>query len=124
MFAKNTGKKVIGFGGLIILPDETKELPLGYDEKHPTVKFYLSQGFIAKADGIPTETGVDDAGQTDEEKAAQKQAERDNQIKELAKLNLEPLREKAIELGVVIEEADTKAALIDKITAKLQAEQG
>ena len=51
MFVKNTGQKCIGLGAVTILPDETKELPVGYSEKHPTVKFYLAKGWP-----IPAET--------------------------------------------------------------------
>ena len=46
MFAKNTCQKAIGFGSLILLPDETKELPAGFDENHPSVKFFLARGWL------------------------------------------------------------------------------
>ena len=50
MFVKNTGQKCIGLGDVTILPDETKELPKGYGENHPTVKFYLAKGWLISAE--------------------------------------------------------------------------
>lgn len=46
MYVKNTGKKCIGFGSVIILPDEVKELPAGFDANHPTVKFYIAKKWL------------------------------------------------------------------------------
>lgn len=46
MFVKNTGAKVIGFGSMLVLPGETRDLPAGYDKDHPVIKFYIEKGFL------------------------------------------------------------------------------
>ena len=129
MFVKNTGQKCIGLGDVTILPDETKELPKGYGENHPTVKFYLAKGWLTKAEASAAAESKKGgkAKLTDEEKAAveaskQKAAELKKNLKEVAGMNLEQLRAKATELGIEFAELDAEAALVEKITAKLQAE--
>ena len=146
MLVKNNGQKIIGFGSVHILPGETKMLPEGYDESHPTVAYYLLRGYLVKVDAsrppaqdvkVPDNPGVpgSDTGDpnaktdpggvelTDEEKAAAaKIAEIEAKIKAVGKMNLEPLRGEAFALGIEWKEEDTKAILVQKITEKLQAE--
>ena len=55
--------------------------------------------------------------------AAEKAAELDKKLKEVSKMNLDPLRVMATELGIEWTENDTKAVLQTKITEKLAAEQ-
>ena len=134
MFVKNTCKKAIGFGDLVLLPDESGQLPKGYDENHELVKFYIAKGWLEKAKGKktePTPTTTQEPELTEEEKAvieaaekaaAEKTAAIEAEIKEIEKMNLAPLQEKATELGIEWVAADTKAVLIEKITAKLKEE--
>lgn len=46
----------IGLGELRVLPGETVELPKGYDENHPVVKYYLSRGWFVPADSTGERT--------------------------------------------------------------------
>jgi len=46
MFAVNTSQKVIGFGPIAVLPGSMAELPYPYTAEHPTVKYYISKGWI------------------------------------------------------------------------------
>ena len=79
MFAKNTGKKIIGFGDLILLPDEVSKLPNGYDENHPTVKFYISKGLLAKASSADSQKAAKEKGKAkDKGKAKEKDINKAN----------------------------------------------
>jgi len=144
MFVKNTGQKCIGLGDVTILPDETKELPKGYGENHPTVKFYLAKGWLIPAEA-PAAAASKKSALSDEEKAAveasklaaqkeaekaaaeaaklaaQKEAELKKILKDVAKMNLDQLRAKAGDLGIEIADSDDGTALVEKITAKLSA---
>ena len=147
MTVKNKTNKPIGFGNLVLLPDNIGTLPEGFGADHPTVKFYISKKWLevvkgkaaksaapAKDDDPPvdpfkveddddTSDGDDDL--TDEEKAeAQRKADLGAKIEAVAKMNREPLREEATALGIEWEDADTVAVLRQKITARLQAEMG
>ena len=110
MFVKNSSKKVMGFGKTVILPGESGELPEGFDESHPTVNFYFAKGWLEKA-------GRENA--TADAPAESTPADADAEIKQLARMNLEPLREKAAELGLEWSESDTRAKLVALITEKL-----
>ena len=136
MLVKNIGKKTIGFGAEYILPDQTKELPVGYGETHPTVEYYFKRNYLVKVDAESVADGETNPGGgsdtpgagvelTEEEKvAAQKKAEIDAKIEALAKMNLEQLRGEAFALGVECAESDTKKMIAQKITEKLQTELG
>jgi len=111
MLVKNTSKKIIGFGNFVLLQNSTGELPVGYDETHPTIKYYLQKGWL-KAVNVNTAA-----------EPKNEDSDVDKKIKEIAKMNLESLRAETTALGVEFTEADTRAILIDKITAKLKTEQ-
>lgn len=131
MFVKNTGDKTIGFGTLILLPGDSNELPAGYDQKHPTVKFYIQRGWLTPT-VTESQTPVVTEPTEEERLAAEEQARKDAEaqtaadlaakIKALSTLNLEPLRALATELGIEFTPTDTKDVLKQKITEKYQAE--
>lgn len=125
MFVKNTSEKTIGFGSLILLPGASDTLPTGFDEKHPTVKFYIERGWLTPTIAPATQETPPNSppALSDEEKAAQdKAAELDKKIKALNSMNLDPLRTLATELGIEFTPTDTKDTLKQKITEKYQAE--
>ena len=101
MKIKNLSAKPIYIGNAAILPDETKEIADAW-KNHPVVKMYIDKKLIEIADGKSSP----------------------DPKKEISKMNLESLRAKAKELEIEFADTDTKAVLVDKITAKLQAEQG
>jgi len=139
MKVKNTGKKVIGFGSLVLPPDAVAELPAGYDPSHPTVRFYIDKGWLAPCgEAVPVDpadakvdlpdVAGDSANATaltgEEKEAAQKKANVEEKIKSLSQLNLEQLRGEAFALGVDCVETDTKKAIAQKIAEKLKADLG
>ena len=79
MFAKNTSPKIIGFGKFVLLPQESGELPAGFDENHPVVKeFHIDRGLIEKANPTETEdTGKVDIGGLNKKAAADKSKEQE-----------------------------------------------
>ena len=134
MLAKNTGAKVIGFGSLILLPGETHELPEGFDTNHPTVKYYLSKGFIMEADGnaeAKSEASEEDRLAAEEKtkveaeeiaKQQAKAAEIEQKIKALGAMKLEELQAVATSLEITFTSSDTKSVLAQKITEKYETE--
>jgi len=124
MRVKNTGKKVIGFGSLVLPPDDVAELPEGYGPSHPTVRFYIDKGWLAPCgEAVPVDSAdakvdlADVAGNS-----AQKEANVEEKIKSLSQMNLEQLRGEAFALGVDCTETDTKKAIAQKIAEKLKAD--
>lgn len=136
LYVKNASAKPIGFGKLVLLPDRTGELPEGFDERHPVVAFYLAKKYLEKADaaaeaGRAAEEAKEAAAakaaeaeaarkEAEEAEAAAKAAETERQIWEVARMNLQPLRDMAKSLGLDFDEGDTTAALREKITARLK----
>jgi len=130
MKVKNTGKKILGFGSLVLLPDEVGELPKGYGLANPTVNFYLKKGYLTEVtdngatpeegESASNDSGDDETGET--EAAAQKKAAVDAKIKSLDRMGLDTLRKEAVALGVVYADEDTKEVLRKKIADKLQGE--
>ena len=120
MYAKNTGTKVIGFGDLSLLPGATDELPTGYDEKHPAVAYYIAKGWLTPA---PSASAADASAEEASEGAegGTGAAVLAARIKELDKMNLEPLRDLAVDLGIDVSSADTKAAIKEKIISAYQS---
>ena len=112
MLVKNTGKKCIGFGSLILTPDAVGELPEGYSAEHPTVKFYIDKKWLEEV----KEDSTAPITPPDENKSA------DAKIKSLNRLNLELLRNEADTLGIEWADDNTKAQIIAKITEKLSSE--
>lgn len=54
MKIKNNYTSHLGFGSARILPGETidmNQLPKGYDENHPLIKFYINQGWLETIGG-------------------------------------------------------------------------
>lgn len=45
MFIKNTSKKIIGFGGITVLPDNEIEIPDSFS-KNPVVTAYEKLGYV------------------------------------------------------------------------------
>jgi len=143
MQVKNTGKKCIGFGTVVLAPDAVGTLPDGYGADHPTVKYLMDKKWLTPVKGGKAAPANDPPPQTppandpppeltEEEKAAKAAEDAENEwkagiaakIKEVGKMNLEPLRGEAFALGIEWVESDTKAILVQKITEKLQAEMG
>ena len=142
MIAKNTGSKIVGFGKLALLPGETEALPDGYDNGHPAVRLYLARGWIAEVGagtqelaistdglGVPvSDEGMPSAGVAEAlvEEAADalvnEQAAREVEVEALKRMTLAQLQERASGLGIEWSASDTKAALAERIAARLKGE--
>lgn len=128
MKVKNLTVKPMGFGSIIILPDDVGTLPQGYDQDHPTVKYYLSRNWIKvvggtnKNGGAPAAVNVGvniNANPNEPDTPAERTG---SQNKPIDRMNKEELQALAFERGVEFVETDTKAMLIEKIRAAQSAE--
>ncbi len=97
----NKSNKIIGMVGLSILPGETAQCPVGY-ENNPVIQKYIKEGIFEKAED----------GGTDEEEsgAAKMPAER-----ALSDMTKEELTAYASEHGIDIGNATTEAGILKKI---------
>ena len=74
---KNISEKIIGIGDIIVLPDETKEVPVLF-EKNPILEIYKDMGLVtitgkptaSNVVGDATEASTEKEGMTEEEKKA------------------------------------------------------
>lgn len=127
MKVKNLTVKPMGFGSTIILPDDVGTLPQGYDQDHPTVKYYLSRNWIKVVGGAnkngdapaAVNVGVNLNGDPN----APAESTGGGQNKPIDRMNKEELQALAFECGVEFVETDTKAMLIEKIRAAQSAEE-
>ena len=46
MTITNNSAKIIGFGGVSVLPGQSSELPSAYSENHPTIKYFIGRKMI------------------------------------------------------------------------------
>jgi len=117
MKVTNTGPKILGFGLLHIAPGETKELPAGFGAEHPTVKFFLGRGWLTQTSdgGVLVPSGTTSGEDPPEGDLMQMPLTSRN----VSRMRLEQLREVATNLELSWVEADTRAVLIEQITAKL-----
>ncbi|GHU52697.1 hypothetical protein AGMMS49975_09040 [Clostridia bacterium] len=148
MRVKNKYTSHIGFGTIRILPGETAELPRGYGADHPTVKFYISRGWLeivggkteGEASSVTVNVGIkpldDDNGNTGgngNEKTNSDNGEKENEEdggnatadvskpdKPISRLNVDELKAYAKQLGLEFADTDTRNMLIDKINAALK----
>lgn len=146
MKVRNNYTTHLGLGKLRILPDETAELPKGYGENHPVVKYYISRGWLTVA-GKNTENGNETPDKSDENRYENNAAvnaggssdANDNENKSenmsnssagspspenksIDRMNKDELQALACERGIPFVEADTRQTLIDKIKAAKNAD--
>lgn len=120
----NKSSKIIGFGEITILPDESKDIPVEY-EKNPILEFYKKKNLIS----ISGEPSVPD--KTEEQIAAEK-AEAEKQAAEAAEIlrqqrltSLDNATEEQIaaladELGINPAECKDSADVLKKVKAALK----
>jgi hypothetical protein len=134
MKVKNLTAKPIGFGAVVLLPDQTAELPKGFGVDHPTTKYYISRNWLkvvgeknpaANKGGESVDvnakinTGEPDpnADDNDEDDDDEGDGEKNPAAKPVDRLNLEELKALATELGIEFAEGVTRKVLIDAIKA-------
>ena len=116
----NTGPKTIGFGAERILPGETRELPAGFGEGHPTVRFFMDRGWLAKtsAGGVLVPPGTAAAsGAPKGESPENPQGGAALSRRTLERMRLEELKELAAGKGLETNDGITKAALVEMLAA-------
>jgi hypothetical protein len=146
MKVRNLTPKPIGFNSVILLPDQTAELPKGFGSEHPTTKYYLSRKWLeavgdADSNAAPVnsvnvqiKTGGGAAGndngknpdETPNDGAVDSANGQDldtalgstsDKVKTLDRLTKEELQALASERGVEFSETDTRQVLINKLKA-------
>jgi len=135
MYVQNKTSKPIGLGATIIVPDQVGELPEGFSENHPTVKYYIAKGWLAPTAEVaepPVEPEVPDATEEPPEPPKPEPPPTPPETPEppdveriiagLARANKAQLMEKCGELGIECSEEETNDALKGKIADKLRAE--
>ncbi|MDR2359670.1 MAG: hypothetical protein LBD85_00085 [Oscillospiraceae bacterium] len=121
MKVKNLTTKPIGFGTLVLLPDQTAELPADFGKDHPTTKYYISRKWLsvlsasASAKVNPTVAPKDTGKQGDDADEAASE-------KSLSKMLLDELKAVAVELGIVYDDNVTRKVLIEAINAAKETE--
>lgn len=111
--------KIIGFGETVILPEETKEIPVNY-EKNPMLDTYKDLGFI-KIDGAKTKAKTKtDAEVTVDIKEAVDEELRKARLASLATITDESLAALATELGIRPETCKDTADMKKKVRAALK----
>ncbi len=115
----NKSNKVIGIRQLIVLPEETKEIPKEL-EGHSSLELYKSIGLIeisgkksAVADTSEEKVGVDVAGDAETLRKAR--------LASLKGISEEDLAKLADELGVNMAECKDQADVLKKVKATLKA---
>ena len=125
--ATNTGPKTIGFGAERILPGETKALPAGFGESHPTVRFFMDRGWLAKtsAGGVlvpPGTAAASGAPQGESPENPQGEAPAPPLSRRaLERMKLEELRELAAGKGLETNDGIAKAALVEMLAEPPEA---
>ena len=124
MKGRNVSNKAVGFGEVIILPGETKDIPVEY-EKNPVMEYYKQNG-ILKISGEAT-AKEKTPEQIEAEKLAAEKKEKEEaealQQKRLASLegiSDEDLAKLADELEINMAECKDNADILKKVKAALK----
>ena len=124
MKGRNVSNKAVGFGEVIILPGETKDIPVEY-EKNPVMEYYKQNG-ILKISGEAT-AKEKTPEQIEAEKLAAEKKEKEEaealQQKRLAYLegiSDEDLAKLADELEINMAECKDNADILKKVKAALK----
>lgn len=124
MKIENTGKKIIGLGEVVVLPGETKDIPLPF-ETNPVLEVYKKMG-MAKITGKPTTPGKTPeqiaAEKAEAEKKAAEEAEalRKERLASLEGISLDDLGKLANELGINLAECKDQDDILKKVKAALK----
>lgn len=124
MKGKNVSNKAVGFGEVIILPGELKDIPVEY-EKNPVLEYYKRNG-ILKISGEST-AKEKTPEQIEAEKLAAKQKEkeeaealRQERLASLEGISDEDLAKLADELGINMADCKDNADILKKVKAALK----
>lgn len=124
MKGRNVSNKAVGFGEVIILPGETKDIPVEY-EKNPVMAYYIKNGILRITGGFTIEEKTPE--QIAEEKLAAEKKEkeeaealRQKRLASLEGISDEDLAKLADELGINMAECKDNADILKKVKAALK----
>ena len=121
---ENISTKVIGIGGVTVLPGETQDVPVAF-ERSPILEVYKKAN-LAKITGkasTPSKTAKEIADEKAEaEKKAMEEAEalRKARLESLEGISEEDLGKLAIEIGINPAECKDQADVLKKVKAALK----
>lgn len=124
MKGRNVSNKAVGFGEVIILPGETKDIPVEY-EKNPVMEYYKQNG-ILKISGEATAKEKTPEQIVAEKLAAEKkekeeaEALRQKRLASLEGISDEELAKLADELEINMAECKDNADILKKVKAALK----
>lgn len=124
MKGRNVSNKAVGFGEVIILPGETKDIPVEY-EKNPVMEYYKQNG-ILKISGEATVKEKTPEQIEAEKLAAEKkekeeaEALRQKRLASLEGISDEDLAKLADELEINMAECKDNADILKKVKAALK----
>lgn len=115
---KNTSEKIIGIGDIIVLPDETKEVPVLF-ERNPILEIYKEMGLVTIT-GKPTAGAVvSDATEVSTEKEGMTEVEKKAKLDSLNDASDEDVAAWAKELGINPADCKDLADVRKKVKAAL-----
>jgi hypothetical protein len=119
----NKSRKIISIKGEAFLPGTEMVLPQGL-ENNPCIVDYIAKGILADADVVISSAAVDaDEKARIEQEAVEKykaeQAEKESEIKAVKSMKKDDLINKAIGMGLEVNDNNTVDELKEKIIAAL-----
>lgn len=124
MNAKNISNKIVNFGETIILPGESKTIPVEF-ERNPVILYYIKNG-ILRVDGefsVPLKTAEEIKTEKETEakqKLAAEEAIRQQRLASLEGISDEGLASLADELGINPASCKDTSDILKKVKAALK----
>lgn len=124
MKGRNVSSKAVGFGEVIILPGETKDIPVEY-EKNPVMEYYKQNGILkisGEASAKEKTPEQIEAEKLAAEKKEKEEAEalRQKRLASLEGISDEDLAKLADELEINMAECKDNADILKKVKAALK----
>ncbi|WP_320972292.1 hypothetical protein [Enterocloster bolteae] len=124
MKGKNVSSKAVGFGEVIILPGEMKDIPVEY-EKNPILEYYKRNGILKISGEATVEEKTPEQIEAEKLAAEQKEKEeaealRQKRLASLEGISVEDLAKLANELEINMAECKDNADILKKVKAALR----
>lgn len=124
MKGKNVSSKAVGFGEVIILPGEMKDIPVEY-EKNPILEYYKRNGILKISGEATVEEKTTEQIEAEKLAAEQKEKEeaealRQKRLASLEGISVEDLAKLANELEINMAECKDNADILKKVKAALR----
>lgn len=124
MKGRNVSSKAVGFGEVIILPGEMKDIPVEY-EKNPILEYYKRNGILKISGEATVEEKTPEQIEVEKLAAEQKEKEeaealRQKRLVSLEGISDEDLAKLANELEINMAECKDNADILKKVKAALK----